>query len=59
MVKTIDENGFECWSESKEEPQSQPQKKFNNYVDKLEFDKKKLEETQLLLKSQSKNNNTK
>lgn len=57
MVKTIDENGFECWSESKEEPI--PQTKFNNYVDKLEFDKKKLEETRLLLKSQSKNNNTK
>lgn len=53
MVKTIDENGFECWSESKEEPQSQPQKKFNNYVDKLESDKKKL------IESQTKNNNTK
>lgn len=57
MVKTIDEYGNECWTESKEEPR--PQTKFNNYVDKLEFDKKKLEETQLLLKSQSKNNNTK
>tara|TARA_B100000475_G_C14998263_1_gene315225 strand:- start:736 stop:897 length:162 start_codon:yes stop_codon:yes gene_type:complete len=53
MVKTIDENGFECWSESKEEPPSQPQKKFNNYVDKLESDKKKL------IESQTKNNNTK
>tara|TARA_Y100000996_G_C22554755_1_gene655102 strand:- start:1406 stop:1579 length:174 start_codon:yes stop_codon:yes gene_type:complete len=57
MVKTIDEYGNQCWAESKEEPI--PQTKFNNYVDKLEFDKKKLEETQLLLKSQSKNNNTK
>ena len=38
---------------------TRPQTKFNNYLDKLEFDKKKLEETQLLLKSQSKNNNTK
>ena len=57
MVKIIDENGFECWSESKEEPPQdagpQPQKKFNNYVDKLESDKKKL------IESQTKNNNTK
>jgi len=57
MVKTIDEHGIECWTESKEEPR--PQTKFNNYLDKLEFDKKKLEETQFILKAQSKNNNTK
>ena len=55
MVRIIDNNGFECWTESKEEPISQP--KFNNYVDKLEFDKKKNMESQLLL--QTKNTNTK
>ena len=47
MVKIIDDNGFECWTESKEEPKSQL--KFNNYADKLEFDKKKIMESQLLL----------